>query len=150
MPDPLDASDVWAVLLKLAGRDTGPDGPYGAFTPAIRQLHAMSLLDGEVNNGGFSQFFFNGGGEWLDDAIAGLAAAGLPDHRQVTIEAADATIPQIPALRKAREGTSLESYAAWADSSNLGEFDDRWYELGPVYEALDRFVADHAVEIWES
>ena len=149
MPAQLDAIDVWRIVLEQGGQDTGPDGPYGEFRPAIQQLHAMSRLDGDVSNGGFSQFFFNGGGEWLDEAIAGFAAAGLVDHRRLTMEAADSVMPRIPELRAAREGDSLEAYAAWAESSDLGEYDDRWYDLPSVYEVLDRFVADHVEEIWD-
>jgi hypothetical protein len=120
-----------------------------AFTPAIRQVYAMSLLDAEVQNGGFSQFLYNGGGVWFDDAIVGFAAAGLTEHRRLTIEAADASVAGITGLSAAQAQPSTQAYATWAEDSGLETFDDRWYELPDVAAALDRFVADHADEIWE-
>jgi Domain of unknown function (DUF4375) len=144
-----DAYSVWTAILTLAGPNASSDGPIGTLTPSLQRLHAMLLVDSEVNNGGFSQFFFNGGGDWLDDAIFGFTEAGLEDRRQLAIEAADATIPQLDALRAAREGGSLETYAAWAESSDLERFDDRWYELDAIDEPLDQFIADHESEIWD-
>jgi hypothetical protein len=148
-PLPTDALEVWNVIVELvpeAGRDPVP---LDAFTPAIRQLYAMSRLNAEVFNGGFSQFLFNGGGVYFDEAIAGLARAGLDQHRELTIEAADRGIAELDSLRAAWDEHSLEGYASWAERSGLRSLDDRWYSLGPIDDALDRFVVEHAGEIWE-
>ena len=119
------------------------------FTPAVRQMYAMSLLSNEVDNGGFSQFFYNGGGVWLDDAIAGFEAAGLDEHRQVTIDAAEAVMPIIATLSAAQQDASLTAYSGWAEQADLDAFDDRWYALSDIDEACERFMVDHAGDIWE-
>lgn len=146
---PTDAIEVWNQIVELvpeAGRD--PE-PLDAFTPAVRQLYAMSRLNAELFNGGFSQFLFNGGGVYFDEAIAGLERAGLTRHRDLTVEAADHGVTQFDSLRKAWQQNSLEAYSAWATASGFGPFDDRWYELGLIDDDLDRFVADHADELWQ-
>jgi hypothetical protein len=144
-----DAYSVWTAILTSAGSDSSPDGPIGSMTTILQQLHGMLLVDSEVSNGGFSQFFYNGGGIWLDEAIAGFAAAGLDGHRQVTVEAADVMVAEIDALRAAQRPPSLEAYAAWSESSDLRQFDDRWNEFDAIDGRLDRFIADHASEIWD-
>jgi hypothetical protein len=146
---PTLADDVWtAILHAVPGVARRPD-LLDEYTPAIRQLSAMSRLNAEVNNGGYSQLFYNGGGVVLDDAIAGFAAAGLDGHRQVTVDAADFLIPRIGALVAAQRTPSLEAYAAWAAASGLDAFDDRWYALPDVLPALTGFIDEHAAEIWE-
>lgn len=49
------------------------DGLSG-FSEAEKQYFAVGLLDGEVYNGGFDQFFFNSSGSYFKYAIAGLEA----------------------------------------------------------------------------
>ena len=104
-------------------------------TAVIRQLHGMVRLGNEVANGGFSQFFFNGGGVCVDDAIAGFAAAGLPDHSAVADAAATAGAARIDDLRTALQAGTLEAYATWADGSGLDGFDDQWYALPDIDDA---------------
>ena len=146
---PTVAVEVWIAIIEAVPSVVDDPMLLDGYTPVIRQVYAMSVLDAEVGNGGFSQFLFNGGGAWLDDAIAGLQAIGLDEHRQVTVEVADAGVAQIDALRAARREGRLESYAAWARSSDLGQFDDRWYALDGIGEVLDAFVARQEAEIWE-
>jgi hypothetical protein len=147
-PVPTSAIDVWIAIEQAVPSVTTRPEALDEYTPAIRQVYAMSRLSAEVNNGGFSQFFFNGGGVWLDDAIGGFAAPGLDGYRRLTIEAADAVVAQMNTLVAAQRGKALEAYAAWTENSDLERFDDRWWELPDLDEALDRFVADHAGEIW--
>jgi hypothetical protein len=146
---PKHADDVWiAILQAVPGIDRGPE-PLDAYTPAIRQLHAMWLLNAEVANGGFGQFFYNGRGVWLDDVISGFEAAGLDAHRLVVIDAADAVVARLDELTAAQRKGSIEAYSAWEAAAGLDSFDDRWFQLPDVDGALDRFVADHESEIWE-
>ena len=146
---PTDPLEVYVLILTAVPDTMRQPEALDDHTAAIRQLHGMVRLENEVANGGFSQFFFNGGGVCVDDAIAGFAAAGLPDHSAVADAAAAAGAERIDDLRAALQTGTLEAYAAWADGSGLGDFDDRWYALPETDDALGRFVADHADEIWE-
>jgi hypothetical protein len=145
-----DANAIWTLLLTQAGADSSPAGPIGDLTPTLQQLHAMSLVDAEVLNGGFNQLFLNGGGVWIAGAIDGFEAAGLPEHRQVLLDViGPANAEEI--LRDAARATgTLQAFADTYAESDLGEFDDRWYELPYAAATLDRFVADRAADIWES
>ena len=148
-PLPASAFDVYLHTLDVVGSGGTRPESLDPYVPAVRGLYAAYLLDGEINNGGFSQLFFNGYGEWLDEAIAGLAAAGLEGHRQVMVEAADYGITLLDELQSAQAGASLQSYADWADTSGFRPFDDRWYALPSIDAAFDRYLVEHADEIWE-
>lgn len=146
---PAHAFDVYLHTIDVVpGAGSGPEA-LDPYSPSIRQLYAAFLLDGEINNGGFSQLFFNGLGDWLDEAIAGLAAVGLEDHRQVMVDAADAALSKLDDLHAAQRDKSLEAYAEWAGESELQPYDDRWYGLPAIDAAFDRFLVGHADEIWE-
>lgn len=47
-----------------------------SLTVAEKHLCAIEDLNGEVNNGGFAQYFFNPSGAHWRDALAGLQAVG--------------------------------------------------------------------------
>jgi hypothetical protein len=146
---PTDPLEVYVLILTAVPDTMRQPEALDDHTAAIRQLHGMVRLGNEVANGGFSQFFFNGGGVCVDDAIAGFAAAGLPDHSALADAAAAAGVARIGDLRTALETGTLEAYGVWAEGSGLDGFDDQWYALPDIDDALDRFVADHAEEIWE-
>ena len=148
-PTPDNAADAWAAIVQAIPEGSRAREVLDAYEPAVPQLYAMSLLAAEVNNGGFSQFFFNGGGMWVDDAIAGFAAAGLVDYSRLTVDATNAVVTQMDALVEA-QGRSLDGYADWSAKAGLDQYDDRWWELPDLDPALDRFLADHASEIWET
>lgn len=146
---PQHAFDVYLYASTIIpGAGSGPEA-LDPYTAPVRQLYAAFLLNGEINNGGFSQLFFNGLGVWLDEAIAGLAAAGLDDHSAVLDEAGAHGATQLEALSAARRRGSLDDYADWHAASSFGPFDDRWYALPSIDPAMDRFHADHVAEIWE-
>ena len=65
------------------------------------------------------------------------------------MEAADAGVAKLDLLRAAWQGNTLESYAAWDEIADFRGGDGRWYALPDIYPVLDRFVAEHADEIWE-
>ena len=149
VPHPASAADAWAAVVAAMPDLRRQPEALDPYTASMRQLHAMSLLSAEVNNGGFSQFFFNGGGLWLDDAIAGFAAAGLESYRSLAVEAADTVIARMDSLVGAQRAGGMDAYSAWAESAGLERFDDRWWELPDLDSALDRFVDEHAADLWE-
>ena len=149
-PRPTDYLEVWMTIANAVPEVSRRIEALDPYTPAIRQLYAMARLSGEVNNGGFSQFLFNGGGVWFDDAIEGFGLAGLPEHQELVGRVAEVGVGLLPALRAAWAEDSLEAYSAFDEQANLDEFDDAWYDLEALDEALDRFVAQRAAEIWES
>ena len=59
----------------------------GVLTPEQRRYIAVSDLDGEIGNGGFSQYFMNSSGNEWPDAIAGFAELGMPKRLAIVKEA---------------------------------------------------------------
>lgn len=51
-----------------------------------RQIASIELLDCEVSNGGFAQYYFNSSGNFWKEALAGLKAIGGKGHYSVMAE----------------------------------------------------------------
>ena len=51
-------------------------GGFAGLSEAEKQYFAVSLLDGEVCNGGFEQYFFNSSGTYYSYALLGLKSMG--------------------------------------------------------------------------
>jgi hypothetical protein len=105
--------------------------------PGTQAIYATWVLDAEVNNGGFNQFFFNAPGE-----IAGLALAGyelMEAEEYVSVmRAAIATYEsERDALAPYHSERSLESFSESYRHTSLGEIDQRYYSLG-----------DHIYNLW--
>jgi uncharacterized protein DUF4375 len=52
-----------------------------------RHVHAIWSLEGEVNNGGFEQYFSNSAADFVEDAVAGLEAIGARCAAQIVVRA---------------------------------------------------------------
>lgn len=55
----------------------------GAFSQAERHVYAVQGMVREVNNGGWSQFFFNSSGELAADLVPALEAIGAPKNLSI-------------------------------------------------------------------
>lgn len=69
---------VTYVLIK--GRYDDDLAIVGRLSPGYRMLYATWLLEGEVNNGGFAQFFSNSSGRFAAEALAGCRLLGATTH----------------------------------------------------------------------
>lgn len=56
-----------------------------ALTKAEQHILAIEILNGEVNNGGFTQYYFNSSGDHWIDALAGLDAIGAAKHKELML-----------------------------------------------------------------
>jgi HEAT repeat protein len=71
---------------RVVGERYEKDGVAGLAEPQLHYL-TLWLLDAEVRNGGFAQYFFNSSGDLAEYAVAAAAAVGAPDAAQIIGEA---------------------------------------------------------------
>lgn len=104
----------------------------------VREL--VDLLEAEVNNGGFDQFFFNSAGDRTSEIIAALQEIGA-SHTASILRAAAAKFPggMPPVERNTRQTVLLEEVSP--DSEAFEEEDQAFYEYRDDLAAL---VAQYA------
>jgi HEAT repeat protein len=111
-----------------------------ALSSPQRYWIAVSILDGEVNNGGFSQFFVNSSGDHWLDALAGLEAIGAKERESILREAIARFAPDSPAENRSQRQRQLAKIARKTDDP-FHDLDDRYYASKEIIEvALTKYV----------
>jgi hypothetical protein len=82
-PDPITQHWRW-----LVGEVAGYRFP--VLSPENQIFFATTLLEGEVYNGGFLQFFHNSSGDYYAYAVRGLTEIGAPECRDILLAAKQA------------------------------------------------------------
>jgi len=98
--------------------------------PGVRAVYTTWLVDAEVNNGGFNQFFFNPSGQYAGDALAGFELLGAEDYAAVMRAAIATYETERERLAPFYEAHTLESFSESYQHTVLGEIDQRYYALG--------------------
>lgn len=99
-----------------------------------KRVVSTNILDNEVFNGGFDQFYFNNENEYIDDAIDGLREFGANEFLELTI--------------KSKE-IYLKDKELYADdrNPNFDPLDNKFYELDHYAELRINYVRSHLDEI---
>ncbi len=118
---------------------------YSGLSRAEQVFVLVWELEAEVNNGGFSQFYFNSSGDRATETVAALRAIGA-DRTALIVERANARFASgPPADRAVRQEVLLEI------DSNEGLFQDLDSEFyrypNEISDLLMRFVREHRADI---
>jgi hypothetical protein len=137
-----------ALWRDLVNRVHKTDDGFGKLSHDEQMYFAVGLLDGEVYNGGFTQYFHNSSGDYYVCAEAGLEALGASNSLRLLRLAKDAIFGSSPVpdsqARRWGEGQDDETEAI------LSELDDQFYKdpdnLGDKMEAFakDRGLVENA------
>ncbi len=108
------------------------------FPEWVVDLFATTWLVAEVNNGGFSQHFFNSTGVVTPEAIDGFERLGCAEAASVTRAAAIMLGPEFPRDREERQRCALALGPKMGDDPTQILRTDLWYEIdGAFYQALE-------------
>jgi hypothetical protein len=107
---------------------------YAGLTTAEKHYYSVSILSGEVHNGGFDQYFYNSASDHYQDAVAGLDAIGALTSLDLLLRAKQVVFgfDEVPANVSQRRPTSARTSDSqsrrldnldrlfWADPDGLG------------------------------
>ena len=117
---------------------------FSALKPAQKHYLAVLMYDGEVNNGGLSQYFFNSSGDEWRNALAGLEAMGFTERLAVLREAIAKFDKDGPSPDRERRQEQLAKLAR-KNEALFDALDDRYYKSKEVIEVLaKRYVLKNA------
>ena len=107
-----------------------------SLTPGQRAIYVTMIVESEVNNGGFNQFYYNSSGQLADmmeEAFKTIEAGQFTDlARQANLIYAEIKVD----LEKYKDGT-MESFSESYKDNPLNDLDDKFYTLGED-EALSK------------
>ena len=116
------AVDIYLGTFGEKFRDTANDN-------LLKAVLATSVLDAEVRNGGFDQFFLNSG-DLTNSALVGLTHIKADKHVDILNEA-------IKIFNEQKEQFVEER------NPNLTPYDDKYYELDDIDPLRQKFVFDN-------
>ncbi|GGG10321.1 hypothetical protein GCM10011344_08710 [Dokdonia pacifica] len=86
------------------------------------------IIEGEVNNGGFNQFYFNSSGQYAKMAEIGFKTIGAEMYAELTSRANKIYTENKEQLAEFDDGT-MESFSESYKDNPLNKLDDEFYEL---------------------
>ena len=105
--------------------------------PGTQAIYSTWVVDVEVNNGGFNQFFFNPSGQFAGLSLAGYELMDAEEYARVMRAAIATYESERDTLAPFHRDRSLESFSESYRHTALGEIDQRYYSLG-----------DHIYNLW--
>jgi len=78
----------------LTERVWGSPGGFNALSDPEKLYYALDLFQGEVNNGGFHQFFFNSSGSYYELIESGLVTFDEPQALELLHQAKQVVFPE--------------------------------------------------------
>jgi len=141
--DDLIHAVVEYVVLQL-GKD--PDRQAEAvndLSPDLRAFYATWLVDAEVKNGGFNQYFWNNGGGMAAAAVEGFRLPGAQDHASLMLKAVAIWEQERAEMQHFEGEGTLEAFSEADESTALGELDAPYYDLPDIEAIHIRFIRAH-------
>ncbi|HEX8061416.1 MAG TPA: DUF4375 domain-containing protein [Cyclobacteriaceae bacterium] len=140
LPDENLAFEIYDQVLTTIGEEgySSIASALRSLTPGQRAICVAVGLDGEIQNGGFNQYYFN-----TTDYEAGLAEEsfrliGAAKYADIVKEA-NTIYSQIKGDLESKDDGTLESFSESYKDNPLNALDQKWYELSPA-ESLDSIM----------
>jgi hypothetical protein len=110
-----------------------------------RAIHTVGLLEAEVNNGGFHQFFWNTEGKFNDATLKDLKYIGANQFHELFASALAVYAGHDYGKEKKDSGTNWKKrFTKGYDEKRFDDLDDRFYKLKlDGDEMLGQFIKKH-------
>lgn len=112
-------------------------------------IYSTWILEGEVNNGGFNQYFFNSSGQFADMALRSLKNLGVYDHYAILKRAISIHIDEREnqTLQSLYSQKTIEAFFESYKFSSLEECDNAFYKLETNLSAIRiQYIRAHSSE----
>jgi hypothetical protein len=113
-------------------------------------IFATWVLEAEVNNGGFNQYFYNfsSSGQYAEEARDGFRLINAIKHSDLTQRAMDIILKDAKRLSKFKDGT-LKSFSESYENNPLNTLDTEFYTLNKTEDISKlriKYIRDHISE----
>lgn len=148
----LSLQDIWSIadknqfVIAMSGwldRKCKGGANTAVLSPEEKTVYVVDSFQSEVNNGGFSQYLYNGSGALAGELLASLTAIGADCTAEIYRDVLSLLPPELPADELLRN--ELLDEVITADiSAVMSAADDRFYTYpDDLEELLYRFIINH-------
>lgn len=100
-----------------------------SLSKGMQMLYTTWWVEGEVNNGGFSQYFWNSASQFAKEAYYGFLAIGAKEFAKLMAEGMNLYIKHHAQIKKLQENGSLDGYTELENQEIFNGLDDKFYSL---------------------
>jgi hypothetical protein len=129
-------------LSRIGGVGGGPD-VVASLPPSVRAVHAALVLDNEVKNGGFNQFFWNSSHPLIGYAVEALDFFGAEAHAVLLREAMETAVAERDRLLPYHVEGSIQAFSGSCREGIFEDLDRRYYALPDLTDTLARAIRSH-------
>jgi hypothetical protein len=133
--DKLEQAIIDYVFEKVARRYDQEAQLIRGMSVGIRATHATWVVEAEVINGGFNQFFWNPSGQYAAEAVAGFKLFELPILARLLEQAIEVNQKEALRLGKFKRRASLEAFSESYKENPLNDLDKQFYEAAKSLSA---------------
>jgi hypothetical protein len=127
-------------LSRIGGAVEHDRDAMASLPPAVRAVHAALVLDGEVKNGGFNQFFWNSPHSRVVYAVEALEFFGAQEHLAILREAMETAATERDQLLPYHVEGSIRAFSASYREGLFEHLDARYYGLPDLTDMLARVI----------
>lgn len=131
---------------RLLGDFKNEDAVMRRMPEGLRAYYAMFIMDGEINNGGFEQYYVNTDGSWEREALRCYEMIGAKQHVEVVRKAIAIADSDLPGDERDRAKGNEEAFASVYKDSELSKLNDAYYDVDekdPWTPRLAAYVRAH-------
>lgn len=136
------------ISINMEGDSTEEKEIVQALTQGQRAIYVTWIVEGEVNNGGFNQFYFNSSGQLADISEEAFKTIGANKFADLVRQANMIYYEIKDNLEKFNDGTA-ESFSKSYDENPLNDLDDKFYKLyeeEPLSQIKIKYIRDNVKE----
>lgn len=109
---------------------------------SVQAVYASMIVDAQVQNGGFNQFFWNSA-RFADLALKGLEELGAHEHARVLRQAMEVAIAERDRLLPYHVEGSIQAFSGSYREGVFDDLDTLYYNLPALDGILARSIRDH-------
>jgi hypothetical protein len=102
----------------------------------VRALYLTWVVEAEVNNGGFNQYYWNTEDQFADQAVGAFEFFSATKHAALMREANRVREDERRTMEKYKNRGTLDAFSDSYDESKLGPLDERFYKMDENLSAL--------------
>lgn len=115
---------------------SGEEATLKSLSPGLRAFWHTRIVEMEVNNGGFNQYYWNTDGRYSSDAVEAFEFFSANGHAALMRKANAIRTREAPAIQAIKDKDPIGGFSGTYKLSKLGPVDDEFYELKEDVSAL--------------
>jgi hypothetical protein len=132
------------LFAKIASKPGQARKVVGELSPEFQVFYVSWLVEAEVRNGGFNQFFWNPSSQFAADAPDALEAIGDAESAEITWRALAMVIKERETMIRLKKIGTVEAFSESYKLIKLGDLDTLFWKSAAGLSALRvRYVRQH-------